>query len=168
MNEFRNIHKNTYIEYDYQTYKNLVLDRINKNDGSIIKEIGKKIIKIVTGQGVNEYKMIKIDKDALKKNILKIRYNNGRKLNNKYLHDDMFISNNMKNPIMKNTNINKLSRNEYHVYTLLNKYKNYNTNLLISSYLAGNNSTDLYNTINKNQYNKLKNNQITKQTYSNI
>ena len=27
--EFRNIHRNTYIEYDYQTYKNLVLDRIN-------------------------------------------------------------------------------------------------------------------------------------------
>ena len=42
VNEFRNIHKNTYIEYDYQTYKNLVLDRINKNDGSIIKEVGKK------------------------------------------------------------------------------------------------------------------------------
>ena len=152
VNEFRNIRKNTYIEYDYQTYKNLVLDRINKkevstsNDGSIIKEIGKKIIKNVTGQGINEYKMIKIDKDALKKNILKIRYNDGRKLNNKYLHDDMFISNNMKNAIMKNTNINKLSKNEYHVYTLLNKYKNDNTNLLISSYLAGNNSTDLYNT----------------------
>ena len=88
MNEFRNIHKNTYIEYDYQTYKNLILDRINKNDGSIIKEIGKNFIKNVIGQGVDEYKMIKIDKDALKKNILKIRYNNGRKLNNKYLHDD--------------------------------------------------------------------------------
>ena len=112
--------------------------------------------------------MIKIDKDALKKNILKIRYNNGRKFNNKYLHDDMFISNNMKNAIMKNTNINKLSKNEYHVCTLLNKYKNDNTNLLISSYLAGNNSTDLYNTINKNLYNKLKNNQITKQNYNNI
>ena len=146
MNEFRNIHKNTYIEYDYQTYKNLVLDRINKkevstsNDGSIIKEVGKKFIKNLTGQGVNEYKTIKIDKDALKKNILKIRYNNGRKLNNEYLHDDMFISNNMKNAIMKNTNINKLSKNEYHVYTPLNKYKNDNTNLLISSYLAGNNS----------------------------
>ena len=97
--------------------------------------------------------MIKIDKDALKKNILKIRYINGRKLNNKYLHDDMFISNNM-----KNTNINKLSKNEYHAYTLLNKYKNDNTNLLISSFLAGNNSTDLYNTINRNIYNKLKNN----------
>ena len=75
VNEFRNIHKNTYIEYDYQTYKNLVLDRINNegsNDGSIIKEIGKKFIKNVTGQGVNEYKMIKIDNDALKKSILKI------------------------------------------------------------------------------------------------
>ena len=170
MNEFRNIHKNTYIEYDYQTYKNLVLDRINKKDSNdgIIKEIGKKFIKNVTGQGVNEYKTIKIDKDALKKNILKIRYNNGRKLNNKYLHDDMFISNNMKNAIMKNTNINKLSKNEYHVYTLLNKYKNDNTNLLISSFLAGNKSTDLYNTINKNLYNKLKNNEITKQNYNNI
>ena len=171
MNEFRNIHKNTYIEYDYQTYKNLVLDRINNedsNDGSIIKQIGKKIIKNVTGQGINEYKMIKIDEDALKKNILKIPYNNKRKLNNKYLHDDMFISNNMKNAILKNTIITKLSKNEYHVYTLLNKYKNDNTNLLISSYLAGQNSTDLYNTINKNLYNKLKNNQITKQSYSNI
>ena len=45
--------------------------------------------------------MIKIDKDALKENILKIRYNNGRKLNIKYLHDDMFISNKMKNAILK-------------------------------------------------------------------
>ena len=171
VNEFRNIYRNTYIEYDYQTYKNLVLDRINNedsNDDSIIKEIGKNFIKNVTGQGVNEYKMIKIDKDALIKNILKIRNINGRKLNNKYLHDDMFISNNMKNAIMKNTNINKLSKNEYNVYTLLNKYKNDNTNLLVSSFLAGNKSTDLYNTINKNLYNKLKNNQITNQNYNNI
>ena len=80
----------------------------------------------------------------------------------------MFISNNMKNAIMKNTNINKLSKNEYYVYTLLNKYKNDNTNLLISSYLAGNTSPDLYNTSNKNLYNKLKNNQIIKQNYNNI
>ena len=109
-----------------------------------------------------------IDKDALKKNILTIRYNNGRKLNDKYLHDDMIISNNMKNAIMKNTNINKLTKNEYHVYNLLNKYKNDDTNLLTSSYLAGNASTNLYNTINKNLYNKLKNNEITKQNYYNI
>ena len=80
----------------------------------------------------------------------------------------MITSNNMKNDILKNTNVNKLSKNEYHVYTLLNNYKNGNTNLLISSYLAGNKSTDLYNTINKNLYNKLKNNQITKQNYNNI
>ena len=183
VNEFRNIPNNTKIKYNYEIYKNLVLDKINdeevegSNDESFIteigKDIGKKFFKNLTGQGINEYKMIKIDKDSLKKNILKIRYYNGRKLNKKYLHDDMIISNNMKNAIMKNaimknTNINKLSKNEYHVYSLLNKYKNDDTNLLISSYLAGNHSTDLYNTINKNLYNKLKNNQITKQNYNNI
>ena len=95
MNEFRNITNNTKIKYDYETCKNLVLDRINNeevttsNDDSFIKEGGKKFIKNLTGQGVGEYKMIKIDKDALKKNILKIRYYNRRKLNNKYLHDDV-------------------------------------------------------------------------------
>ena len=178
--EFRNIHRNTFIEYDYQTYKNLVLDRINKkkvstsndnssikevstsNDGSIIKKFEKKFIKNLTGQGIDEYKTIKIDKDALTKNILKIRYNNERKLHEKYLHDDMIISNNMKNAILKNINVNKLTKNEYHVYTPLNKYKNDDTNLLISSYLAGNASTDLYNTINKNLYNKLKSNELSK------
>ena len=112
--------------------------------------------------------MIKIDKDALKKNILKIRYNNGRKLNNKYLHDDLFTSNNMKNAILKNTNIDKLSKNKYHVYTLLNKYKNDTTSLLISSYLSGNTSTDLCNTINRNLYNKLKNNELSKRNYKDI
>ena len=72
--EFRSITNNTKIEYDYETYKNLVLNKINNEDsGSIIKEIGKKTIKNLIGQGINEYKMIKIDKNALKKNILKIR-----------------------------------------------------------------------------------------------
>ena len=112
--------------------------------------------------------MIKIDKDALKKSILKIRYNNGRKLNNKYLRDDMIISNNMENAILKNTNINKLSKNEYYIYTLLNKYKYDDKNLLISSYLAGNVSNNLYNTINKNLYNKLKNNELSKQSHYSI
>ena len=172
--EFRDIPNNTKIKYNYETYKNLILDKINdeeteeSKDDSIIKEIGDKTIKNLFGKGVDEYKTIKIDKDALKKNILKIRYNNGRKLKYEYLHDDMIISNNMKNAIMKNININKLSKNEYHVYTLLSKYKNDNTNLLISSYLAGNTSTKLYNTINKNLYNKLKNNEITKKYYNNI
>ena len=31
----------------------------------------------------------------------------------------MIISNNMKNAIMRGTNINKLSKNEYHVYTII-------------------------------------------------
>ena len=168
--EFRNITGDTKILYDYQTYKNLVLDKINEevstsNDDSFIKKVRKEFIKNLKGEGINEYKMIKFDKDALKKNIFKIRYNNGRKMNNKYLHDDMIVSNNMKNAILKNTNISKLSKNEYHVYTLLNRYKNDDTNLLRSSYLAGNTSTDLYNTINKNLYNKLKNNELSKLRY---
>ena len=98
--EFRNIPGNTNILYDYQTYKNLVLDKINEevstsNDDSFIKKVGKEFFKNIKGEGINQYKMIKIDKDALKKNILKIRYDNGRKMNNKYLHDDMIISTNM-------------------------------------------------------------------------
>ena len=130
---FRNIPGNTYIEYTYQTYKDLVLDRINEpsiND-SLIKEIGKKFVENLKREGINYYNAIKIDEDALKKNILKIRYDNGRKVNNRYLHDDMLISNQMKNAILKNTNVKKLSKDEYHVYTLLNKYKNDDTNLLI-------------------------------------
>ena len=54
------------------------------------------------------------------------------------------------------------------MYNLFNKYKNDDTNILISSFLSGNKSADLYNTINKNLYNKLKNNQIIKQNYYNI
>ena len=130
--------------------------------------MGKEFIKNLKRDGINEYKMIKIDKDALKKNILKIRYKNGRKLNNKYLRNDMIVSNNMKNSILENTNVNILTKNEHHVYNLLNKYKNDNINLLISSYLAGNTSTDLYNIINPNLYNKLKNNELSKQNYYNI
>ena len=50
--EFRNIPNNTKIKYDYEVYKNLVLDKINNeelespNDESFIKEIGKKLLKI--------------------------------------------------------------------------------------------------------------------------
>ena len=55
MNDFRNITNNTKIEYDYETYKNLVLDRINNeevstsNDDSFIKKVGKDFIKNLTG-----------------------------------------------------------------------------------------------------------------------
>ena len=49
--EFRNITGNKKIQYDYDTYKNLVLDSINNNeevstsnDNSFIEKVGKKFI----------------------------------------------------------------------------------------------------------------------------
>ena len=116
--------------------------------------ISKTIIEKITGQGYNK---IKIDQDLLKKNILKVRYiSNNRKVHNDLLKDDYKISNNMKNAILKNKNINKLSKNEYDVYNALQKYKNNDKlQLLISSYLAGNKSKDLYNKINEMLYNSV-------------
>ena len=48
--EFKNIPGNTNILYDYETYKNLVLDKINEevstsNDDSFVKKLGKEFIK---------------------------------------------------------------------------------------------------------------------------
>ena len=76
----------------------------------------------------------------------------------------------MKNTILENTGLNKLSKNEYDVYDTLQKYKNNNNNLqlLLSSYLAGNKSKDLYNKINELLYKKYKNNIINKKQYQNI
>ena len=129
--------------------------------------ISKTIIEKITGQG---YSKIKIDLDLSKKNILKVRYiSNNRKVHNDLLKDDYRISDNMKNAILKNKNINKLSKNEYDVYNALQKYKNNDKlQLLISSYLAGNKSKDLYNKINEMLYDNYKNNKITKKEYQNI
>ena len=100
----------------------------------------------------------------MKKNILKVRYiSNNRKIQNDLLKDDYQISDNMKFAILKNKNINKLSKNEYDVDNSLQKYKNNDKlQLLISSYLAGNKSEDLYNKINELLYNNYKNNKISK------
>ena len=70
----------------------------------------------------------------------------------------------MKNAILKNIDLNKLTKNEYDVYNVLQKYrkKNDNLQLLISSYLAGNRSKDLYNTINELLYKTYRNNIINK------
>ena len=129
--------------------------------------ISKTVVKSIFGDGYNK---IKIDQDLLKKNILKVRYiSNNRKIHNGLLKDDYKISDNMKNAILKNKNINKLSKNEYDVYNALQKYKNNDKlQLLISSYLAGNKSKDLYNKINKMVYNNYKNNKISKIEYQNI
>ena len=129
--------------------------------------ISKTVVKSILGQGYNK---IKIDQDLLKKNILKVRYiSNNRKVHNDLLKEDYQISDNMKNAILKNKNINKLSKNEYNVYNALQKYKNNDKlQLLISSYLAGNKSKDLYNKINEMLYNNYQNNKISKKEYQNI
>ena len=133
-------------------------DKEDKEDKSLkdklksdaLKTIDKTIIKSLTGQGLH-FDRIKIDENLLKKNISKVRYiNSNRRINNKFLKEDYQICNNMKNSILKNTNLNKLSKNEYDVYNVLQKYKKKDDNLqlLLSSYLAGNKSKELYNKIN--------------------
>ena len=76
----------------------------------------------------------------------------------------------MKNAILKNTNLNRLTKNEYDVYSTLQRYRKNNNNLqlLISSYIAGNKSKDLYNKINKLLYKNYKNNIINIKQYQNI
>ena len=130
----------------------------------------KTVVDTLTGKGLN-FDRIKIDENLLKKNILKVRYiNSNRKINNKFLKEDYKISNNMKNSILKNTGLNKLTKNEYNVYNILQKYRKNNNNLqlLISSYLAGNKNKDLYNKINELLYKNYKNNIINKKQYQNI
>ena len=132
----------------------------DKKDESLKHELKNNTIKTVvntlTGQGLN-FNKIKIDENLLKKNILKVRYiNSNRRVNNKFSKEDYKISNNMKNSILKNTNLNKLRKN------------NDNLQLLLSSYLAGNKSKDLYNKINELLYKNYKNNIISKKQYQNI
>ena len=171
------------VTIDYDEYKN-ALEDIEKFRNKDIKtkskslpskkslipklkdNLSKTIIQNITGEGYNK---IKIDQDLLKKNILKVRYiSNNRKVHNDLLKNDYQISDNMKNAILKNKNINKLTKDEYAVYNALQKYKNNELQLLISSYLAGNKSKDLYNKINEMLYSNYKNNKISKKEYQNI
>ena len=183
-NDFKNV------TIDYNEYKNALEDIEKFRNVDITKDIktksksfpssskkslipklkddlSKTIIQNITGEGYNK---IKIDQDLLKKNILKVRYiSNNRKVHNDLLRNDYQISDNMKNVILKNKNISKLSKNEYDVYNALQKYKNNDKlQLLISSYLAGNKSKDLYNKINEMLYNNYRNNKITQKEYQNI
>ena len=149
-------------------------DKEDKEDKSLKNklksDISKTVIKTLTGQGFN-FNRIKIDGNLLKKNILKVRYvNSNRRVNNKFLKEDYQISNNMKNSILKNTGLNKLTKNEYDVYNTLQKYRKTDNNLqlLISSYLSGNKSKDLYNKINETLYKNYKDGLINKKQYQNI
>ena len=171
------------VTIDYDEYKNVMEDIENFRNKDIktkskslpskkslipkLKDnLSKTIIQNITGEG---YSKIKIDQDLLKKNILKVRYiSNNRKVHNDLLKNDYQISDNMKIAILKNKNINKLTKNEYAVYNALQKYKNNELQLLISSYLAGNKSKDLYNKINEMLYDNYQNNKISKKEYQNI
>ena len=129
-----------------------------------------KIISNQDGSGLFKTNKIKINTDLLNKNILSIRYLTGKKLTSKLLKDDYKISKNMVNAIKFNKDIHKLSKNEKNVYYELQKYlnKDQDINVLIGSYLARNNSKDLFNKINKILYDKYKNNSINQKEYTNL
>ena len=112
-----------------------------------------------TGSSINN---ILINDKDLNKGILRVRYLNNRKLTNNLLKHDYEISKNMVNAIKFNKDIHKLSKNEMKIYHELQKFlnKEQDINILIGSYLSGNNSKKLYN--------KLKNNIISKREYTKL
>ena len=120
-----------------------------------------------TGSSVNN---IMINNKDLDKNILRVRYLNNRKLTNNLLKHDYKISKNMVNAIKYNKDLHKLSKNELKIYHELQKFlnKEQDINVLIGSYLSGNNSKKLYNKISSMLYNKLKNNIISKREYTKL
>ena len=120
-----------------------------------------------TGSSINN--IIINDKD-LNNGILRVRYLNNRKLTNNLLKHDYKISKNMVNAIKYNKDLHKLSKNELKIYHKLQKFlnKEQDINVLIGSYLSGNNSKKLYNKISSILYNKLKNNIISKKEYAKL
>ena len=119
------------------------------------------------GSSINN---IMINNKDLNKGILRVRYLNNRKLTNNLLKHDYKISKNMVNSIKFNKDLYKLSKNEMKIYHELQKFlnKEQDINVLIGSYLSGNNSKKLYNKISSMLYNKLKNNIISKREYTKL
>ena len=76
----------------------------------------------------------------------------------------------MVNAIKFNKDIHKLSKNEMKIYHELQKFlnKEQDINVLIGSYLSGNNSKKLYNKISSILYNELKNGIINKREYAKL
>ena len=120
-----------------------------------------------TGSSINN---IMINDKDLNKGILRVRYLNNRKLTNNLLKHDYKISKNMVNSIKYNKDLHKLSKNEMKIYHELQKFlnKEQDINVLIGSYLSGNNSKKLYNKISSMLYNKLKNGMINKKEYTKL
>ena len=119
------------------------------------------------GSSINN---IMINNKDLNKGILRVRYLNNRKLTNNLLKHDYKISKNMVNAVKYNKDLHKLSKNELKIYHELKKFlnKEQDINVLIGSYLSGNNSKKLYNKISSMLYNKLKNNIISKRKYTKL
>ena len=119
------------------------------------------------GSSINN---IIINNKDLDKNILRVRYLNNRKLTNNLLRHDYKISKNMVNAVKYNKDLHKLSKNELKIYHELQKFlnKEQDINVLIGSYLSGNNSKKSYNKISSMLYNKLKNNIISKREYTKL
>ena len=120
-----------------------------------------------TGSSINN---VTINDKDLNNGILRVRYLNNRKLTNNLLKHDYKISKNMINAIKFNKNLHKLSKNEMKIYHELQKIlnKGQDINVLIGSYLSGNNSKKLYKKISSILYNKLKNNIISKKEYTKL
>ena len=120
-----------------------------------------------TGSSINN--IITNDKD-LNNGISRVRYLNNRKLTNNLLKHDYKISEKMKKATKFNKDIHELSKNEMKIYHELQKFlnKEQDINVLIGSYLSGNNSKKLYNKISSILYNKLKNNIISKKEYTKL
>ena len=120
-----------------------------------------------TGSSINN---IMINNKDLNKGTLRVRYLNNRKLTNNLLKHDYKISKNMVNAVKFNKDLHKLSKNEMKIYHELQKFlnKDQDINVLIGSYLSGNNSKKLYNKISSMLYNKLKNGMINKKEYTKL
>ena len=76
----------------------------------------------------------------------------------------------MKDAVKFNKKIYKLSQNEKNVYYEIEKYINKDKSLdvLIGSYISGNNNIKLFNRINKILCDKYKNNLISYEEYKNL
>ena len=120
-----------------------------------------------TRSSVND---IIINSKDLNNGILRVRYLNNRKLSNNLLKHDYKLSEKIKKAIKFNKDIHKLSKNEMEIYHELQKFlnKEQDINVLIGSYLSGNNSKKLYNKISSILYNKSENNIISKKEYSKL
>ena len=157
------IKENENIPIDLYNHFHATLSENNK--AYHIIPIGKKDEQV--GSSINN--IIINDKD-LNRGILRVRYLNNRKLTNSLLKHDYEISEKMKTAIKFNKDLHKLSKNEMKIYHELQKFlnKEQDINVLIGSYLSGNDSEKLYNKISSMLYNKLKNNIISKKEYTKL